>query len=66
MILRKRKVKKDHHPLTLNWNQTKKLLLVKDLTNYLIESTHIISNRYDILKQEDLTECLRNKWIRIH
>ncbi|CAD8122040.1 unnamed protein product [Paramecium sonneborni] len=38
MILRKRKVKKEHHPLTLSWNQTKKLLLVKDLTNYLIEN----------------------------
>ncbi|CAD8201684.1 unnamed protein product [Paramecium pentaurelia] len=38
MILRKRKVKKEHNPLTLNWNQTKKLLLVKDLTNYIIEN----------------------------
>ncbi|CAD8204198.1 unnamed protein product [Paramecium octaurelia] len=66
MQLRKRKVKKEHHPLTLNWNQTKKLLLVKDLTNYLIENMtyqnkKISLNVYAISGSEFIDEIQKPK-----
>ncbi|CAD8211007.1 unnamed protein product [Paramecium pentaurelia] len=63
MILRKSKIKKEHHPLCLNWNQIKKLLLVQDLTN--IQQKIIIVAQLDMtyLKQKDFIEYLFNQCI---